>query len=223
MDYIIYFFLDCLDTLAIYFLMMAIFHYPIREYLKELFFICIMLALTSIFIREILGYSLLDTSTHVILLLICLRYLIKIRWHRAIRILAVGVLGYFLIQTIISLIVKSVGFIQIDLNNSNYTVIRLIQFTAQIVTYLIAYIIIKFRLGTTKFIRPPHDFYIKEELTTSHIRILFFTSISLMLICLLVFLLLSHNMILIFLIVTIVLFSSVIYLTYRRDRNEHNS
>lgn len=219
MDLVLYFILDCLDTLAIYFLMMSIFQYPIREYLKEVMLICSLLALESILFREILKLSIVDTLIHILLLIICLRYIIKIRWFRAIRIVAVGVLGYFAIQMIVSSIVLLSGlFSSIELDNSLSLSSIMVQITAQAFAFLAALIVQRFDLGTTKYIRPPHDFYIVEKFNAYQLRILVISAISLLASCSALYFLVHHNEIFIYCIISIFLFLVVLILTYRRDK-----
>ncbi|PZD95194.1 hypothetical protein DNH61_11585 [Paenibacillus sambharensis] len=224
MDYVIYVLLDCLDTLAVVFLMLAIFQYPIREYLKEITILCLVLGLSSLLNREILGISpVVDLLIHILLLILGLLFLMKVRLYRSVRIVGLGAVGYFAIQTIVVMLSNSLGIVSTELLEiSNSWPSRSVQLTSQGVTYLLAYLIVVFDLGRTKYIRPPHDFYM--EIGKEARGVFIQSAVTLAILAIGYYIYIEHVEIAAAAAMVNVLFLVIIYLTYRRDkRNELNT
>ncbi len=219
MDYVIYFILDCLDTLAIYLLMMTIFQYPIREYLREIMIICATLGVSSLLIREVIGFISIDPMVHILLLVLCLRYIIKVRLYRAIVITATGTLAYFAIQAVISLSGTIGDFLlSSDLYSSHSRSVQVIQLISQAITFLLAFLVSKHDLGVTKFVRPPHDFYIINPITKNQMRLLLTSITSLIIISIAFYYSVFHHKVVLFTMLALILCLLVFILTYRRDR-----
>lgn len=218
-NFIMYFILDCLDTLAITFLMFSVFQYPIREYLKEILFISCILAVASIIGRELMGISpVYDSLVHILLLIAGLRLFIKVTLHRSVRIVGVGMVGYFAIQMGIAVLATKTGLIDSSIvNQSNSMGVRLVQLLSQAVSYTISYLIVVFNLGIARYIRPPHDFYLDSRITREKLQVYFGTTIALLILCIGFHLLVERFEITLAFIIANILFIFVIMLTYRRD------
>ncbi|REE91412.1 hypothetical protein A8990_105117 [Paenibacillus taihuensis] len=219
MNYIIYFILDCLDTLAVTVIMFSIFQYPIREYLREIGIIACILAVASIVGRELMGIGAeYDALNHMMLLILGLRFLIKVRLYRSFRIVGVGMIGYFAIQMSIVAVTTMTGLVDASmLRHSNSIEARLVQLLSQSVSYTIAYMIFMFNLGISKYIRPPHDFYLDTRITKEKWSVYTWVTVSLMLVLTCFYLYIERSEIVAALILGSILFTIVIMLTYRRD------
>ncbi|SEN59101.1 hypothetical protein [Paenibacillus sp. OV219] len=219
MNYIVYFILDCLDTLAITFVMFSIFQYPIREYLREILIIVCILAVTSIIGRELLRISpVYDSLNHIVLLIAGLRIFMKVKLYRSLRIVGVGMIGYFAIQICIVAMVAKTGLLDSSmLYQSNSTEVRLVQLISQAVTFTVAYCIVKFNLGIAKYIRPPHDFYLDTRMSKEKLWVYFGTTVALLVLSLSFHLLVERFEIIEVFIIANILFIIVIMFTYRRD------
>jgi hypothetical protein len=219
MDYIIYFVLDCIDTLAIFFLFMAVFQYPIREYLKEAGILCIALASASTFGRNVLGVeAIYDLSIHIALLIFGLRFLMKIRTHRATRMVGVGAITYFALQIIVVTISTSTGIVsdtaQLDIPSSE--IARLVQLTTQGVAFTLAYVIVVFDLGVSKYVRPPHDFYVRE-MTAEKRNVIIVSTLTLIGLSIAFYFYIVRSEIIAAFFLATILFLIVMLFTYRRD------
>lgn len=219
MDVIIYLLLDCLDTMAIVFLMMSVFQYPIKEYGKEISIICGLLAAISYIIREVIHFAAIDPVVHIVLLIICLRYIVKIKWHRSIIIAAVGIAGYFAVQAIVSVIFSHLGWLSsVGLSETSSSEVRLVQLSSQCSAFFIAVLIHKYDLGKTKFIRPPHDFYITIKLNEEQIRMFSVSVLSLVLLGITSYSFVFSFSVIAFSVLATVLCLAITYLTYRREK-----
>jgi uncharacterized protein YybS (DUF2232 family) len=219
MDYVVYFFLDCFDTLAIFFLMMAVFQYPIREYLADAAIMASILALSSLIARNVFGIAAIyDLSIHIGLLIYGLRFLMKVRLHRGTRMVGVGAIGYFALQTIVVTLTTKAGVIDphsLDIPNSWDS--RSIQLLTQSLAYIISYLIVVFDLGITKFVRPPHDFYVDKQMTKEKKNVICVSVSTLLGLSVAFYVYIEKLDIIGAFVLANILFIIVILFTYRRD------
>ena len=107
MDVLLYLILGFIDILAILALIFKIFRFPFWEYIRKHIVICTTLALVSFVMRLVLGFPEFDTGLQFILLVLFLRYLLKLRSFEANMLATIGVLSFDLIQIIAFKVLQS--------------------------------------------------------------------------------------------------------------------
>jgi hypothetical protein len=220
---ITYLLLDILDTSAIIFLMLSVFNYPLREYLKEYAISAITVAISSLIIRVYCDLPLIDTLAHFFIIVLCMRFLMRIRLYRAAHIAIVGVAGYFLIQLLVVGLLQLLQLIALhDMTLNSGFGVYLVQIVSDTLTLLISYLINRFGLGATKYIRPPHNFYINDAMSRNKLTNIIATCCALALVNVGFYIYQSQGLypaIAILLIVS----AFLVFLAYRRDKKRGNS
>jgi hypothetical protein len=197
---------------------MSVFQYPIREYLREAALICIILATSSTVARNLLDISpVYDSSIHISLMIFGMRFLMKIRTYRATRMVAVGTVGLLAMQALSVMMYTKTGVVDpkvLDDPHSWWT--RSLQMTSEAFMFTIAYTVVTFDLGITKYVRPPHDFYVREMTKEKRTTIIVSASL-LIVITYVVYVYFAKLDIIATFFLTNILFLIVIIFTYRRD------
>lgn len=223
MGTITYLVLDMLDTSAIIFLMLSIFNYPLREYLKEYAISAVTVAFSSLVIRVYCDLPMIDTIAHFVILVVCMRFLMQIKLYRAAHIAIVGVAGYFLIQLLVVGLLQLLQLIALhDMTLNNGFGVYLVQIVSDTLTFMISYLISHFGLGATKYIRPPHNFYINDAMSRNKLTVIIATCCALALVNIGFYIYQSQDLypaIAILLIVS----AFLIFLAYRRDKKRGSS
>ncbi|BFH12687.1 hypothetical protein J6TS7_29830 [Paenibacillus dendritiformis] len=94
-----------------------------------------------------------------------------------------GLGGYLILQVGIYGILLGIGFLNehIVLQNTGIEV-NFVQALSITLAFTIGYVLKKFNLGFSFIIRPPHDFSVKEDYTTSRNKALLFWSVTTLLV-----------------------------------------
>lgn len=176
----IYLFLGGLDAFAAFVLILKLYRLPLREYIKELGIMSVFIAIVSYFMRIVLDVPVMDLPLQLLLFMLFIRYVMLVKPFYSGIITALGLGGYLLIQLLIYKAFTSIGVNQQFALQSTGMTVNIFQITAIVSAYLIGYILKKFNLGFSFIIRPPHDFSVKEDYSTSRNKALLFWSLATM-------------------------------------------
>lgn len=214
--YIVFSILDAFVTLA---LMFRLFRFPVREYIPEFIKISLIITAVSYVNRMILHISLLDPFIQTIVFVLLLRYITEIKYIPSVIITIQGYSGFIMLQVVMTFFLTWIGFIQPgDLSQNTGVKVYVIQVLGQITTVAAAYLLYVFNLGFSIFIRPPHEFSIKNTLDKKKFAIL---SASIIMNCLICgsfyFWLHIHSPLFIVLPLTLVAFGLIYWLTHRKE------
>ncbi|MFE4569995.1 hypothetical protein [Paenibacillus chitinolyticus] len=128
-----------------------------------------------------------------------------------------GVVSYIAIQQLVIITLTYTNLIDAVAVRQTSTIgTYTIQIVSDLSAYLICFLIYKFQLGTSKFIRPPHDFLIKEKFKRRNAIIALVTLMAAIFIFF-SFYMLMHLRILLLMPLILISFGLVIYLAYRRE------
>lgn len=218
MSVIVYLLLDIFDTSAIIFLMLSVFNYPLREYLKVYSISAMTVAIASLVIRVYCSLPIFDTLSHYLILVLCMRFLMKVKIYRAAHIAIVGVSGYFLIQLLVVVLLQLLQIIALhDMTLTTGFGVYLVQLISDTLTMLLSFFINRFGLGATKYIRPPHNFYITDSMSLNKLTVIIATCCALALISIGFYIYQSQDLYpAIAILSTVSIF--LVFLAYRRDK-----
>lgn len=146
--------LGMIDVFAEMALIFKTFKIPYKEYIKEISILAVFIALVSFVMREVLKLTAVaDIILHFALIILFLRYIIKIIFWRSI-ITSLSYFGYGVISFLCFAAYTTMG-IHSDLA---------VQLTQIAVGFLVAWLLYEFNIGFSWFSRPPHDFIIKTPI-----------------------------------------------------------
>lgn len=221
MNVSIYLLLGSLDIFSIILFTFCFFSLPFKEYLKEVLIISFFLSLSSYFVRVVFEAALFDTLIQVILLILLIRFMVKVRTTLSILMAAIGTMAYISFQPLVIFLYDLTGIIQASASSSAEAWgARTVQLTTDVLMILVSLILIRFGLGITYFARPPHSMYLKERLSKNFFLILLIACIGIAITCLFMFLLLQIK----FLLIPPIAFSVLlvlVMLVLRRDYRSH--
>ncbi len=221
MNISIYLLLGSLDIFSIILSTFCFFSLPFKEYLKEVLIISFSLSLSSYFVRVVFEAALFDTLIQVILLILLIRFLVKVKTTLSILMAAIGTMAYISFQPLVIFLYDLTGIIHAAASLSAETWgARTVQLTTDVLMVLASLILIRFGLGITYFARPPHSMYLKERLSKNFFLILLIACIGIAITCLFMFLLLQIKFLLIPPIAFLV-FLVLVMLVLRRDYRSH--
>jgi hypothetical protein len=186
--------------------------------MREAALICIILATSSTIGRNLLEIPpVYDTSIHIALMIFGMRFLMKIRTYRATRMVAVGTVTLLVMQILSAMIYSKTGIIDSKaLEDTHSWWSRSLQMTSQAFMFTLSYLIVTFDLGITKYVRPPHDFYVREMTKEKRKTIIVSTSVLVVLTYAVYVYFAKLDIFATFFLANI-LFLIVIIFTYRRD------
>jgi hypothetical protein len=94
----------------------------------------------------------------------------------------------------------------------------MIQLFTQAIAYTISYIIVVFDLGITKYIRPPHDFYVDKKMTPGKRNVIIVSVSTLLGLSVAFYFYIVKSDIIAAFVLANILCIIVIMFTYRRDQ-----
>lgn len=221
MNVSIYLLLGFLDVFSVIYLMFSFFSLPTREYIKEIAVIAAALSLSSYLVRIVFGLPLIDTLIQAALIIVLIRFLVKVKTALSVLITAVGFLAYMFLQPLILYLLTFSGAIAADVAPTTDTWgIRMVQLVTDTALIGISLLIARFGLSVTYFMRPPHTFFIKERLSREFFVIVAAACFGLTLSCALMYLLLEIRFLLIPPIALSILIVLILFVL-RRDYYSH--
>jgi hypothetical protein len=207
-----------LETASIAVLSLSVFMYPVREYIRELTLISILIALSSWVIRINFDLSLVNSLAHFVILILSMRYLLKIKLYRSAHIALVGMAGFLLIQLVVASLLNLLNIIvPTDVELATGRSVYLIQIICVMAVFFVSYLVSRFSLGVTKYVRPPHSFFVKEKITKKKLSTISITLIGTFTVLFGFYLCLSFELYW-SVAVLLVLSTFLLYDSYRKDK-----
>lgn len=223
MGTMIYILLDILDTSAIVCLMSAIFNYPLREYLKEYALTAAIIAVSSWVLRIYGDWAAIDTISHVVILVLCMFFLMRVKLYRCAHIVIVGTAIYFLTQLLVVSLFQFLHWVVLhEMTLASGSGVYLIQITSDLLAFLISCVIGRYSLGITKYVRPPHNFFVTEKMSRTKLTVILFTCAAFALINM-GFYAYQNQDLYPAAAILLVVSMALVYLSYRRDNKRGNS
>lgn len=223
MDFLLFNVLGILDIIALYAFMFKSFRLPFVEYIKEISLISIVVSLVSYIVRIYFDSSpLIDVIIHLFLYIAFFRYLIKIKTHKAV-VISLIYLGYGGLSFLIYFVYVHFNiFSPESIDQSTGIAAYAIQLTRIVITCIIAWILFRFNLGSSRFIRPPHDFIAKSKIKKSDMIALISTIITTIVFMFSFFWMLNFRSFLM-IPVSLLSFVALIWIIYKRDNDDERS
>lgn len=217
MSFVLFMVFGVLEIYALFALMFKTFRLPYFDYIQEISIIALTVALTSYIIRVYFDINqVIDILTHFIFYILFFRYLIKVRYWRAI-VISFMYIGYAVLNIMVYLLYTSTGILTAEvLNHPNSAAAYVIQLSTAVLAFAIAYVIYRRNSGFSFIIRPPHDFFIKAKMQKKDCVIIMAVLLMLLLLSF-TFYILFHYQSMVSIPLIIVSYLVLIYLAYRRD------
>lgn len=156
MDSILYIALGALDIMAILILTLRVFRWPFVAFWPELAGISVICAMEPYISRLVLHIPEWDMILQNLLLVILLRYVVKVNFYYALTLSIVGSLVYSEVAYAVFHMLIFTGFITATAaptSSETYTM----QLINQALAFLIAWLMYKLNLGFSYVSVPPHD------------------------------------------------------------------
>lgn len=214
----IYIFLGALDAFAVFVLVLKLYRLPLKEYIMELSIMSVFIAIVSFVLRIVLNVPAIDLPLQVVLFALFIRYVMRVKLFYSAIITSAGLGAYLLIQMTLYAILSGIGYLdeQLVLQSTGVEV-NVVQAMSITLAYVIGFIFKKFNLGFSFIIRPPHDFSVKEDLSTARNKSLLFWSIVTLLVLSISLVALLHMKIEYVIPLLLISFSALYLQSRRRD------
>ncbi|AGR47388.1 hypothetical protein EMERY_54 [Brevibacillus phage Emery] len=178
MDTLLYIILGSIDILAILVLAFKAFRFPLT-YKKELLIMSLSASLLSYLNRAILDIPTIDGLAQYTLLVLFLRYMLKVRLFDSTVLATVGYLGFNVVQYNTYVVLLWTGVVsfadgQALANLGTY----IIQVTTDSLLFFIAWLIYRYNHGFSFIMIPPHDVHIRTNMTVLRILIMIMVFLS---------------------------------------------
>lgn len=164
MEIVQYIGLSLIDTLAYCAIAYKLFRLPYIEYLKELIVMAFIVSCSSYLLRVQAESPILDMGFQLILYVMFLVFVVRMRLNKSVILTAVGYSAFAAVQIVVALGLFSTGLINSDAaGQATGMGIIIVQVVNQIAVFFISWMFYRLKWGFSFIIRPPHDFYIKED------------------------------------------------------------
>ncbi|MEF3312589.1 hypothetical protein PV433_27235 [Paenibacillus sp. GYB004] len=219
METVIYFLLSVLDSIAIISLMFRVYRFPFWEYFKEILLMAVIASVVSYVVRVVLGVPALDMAVQYTLYVLLLRFIIKVRFFPALLVGAVGYLSYTAIQFIVYPLLIVTGVVTLDDGQAIQGAgTYIIQITSDMVSFIVCWFMYHFNLGYACFVRPPHDFDLKDKMTGTNLYMAWAVVPAVIVIFSTLYWILNHNAHILIVLPTVAASLYIlIYLSRRKD------
>ncbi|MCR8939810.1 hypothetical protein O0555_21145 [Brevibacillus laterosporus] len=164
MDILLYLVFGALDQMAIMIIAFKMFRFPVTNYLREFLIIASIISLISYFNRVVLGIPQYDTGIQYIALVLFFRHMLEFRLYEATLVAATGCIAFTGIQFVaLSLLLKTSLVNLNDLGQVTELGTFIIQFVADVLVILVAWLLKLLNLGYSFISQPPHSMTYKPE------------------------------------------------------------
>jgi len=175
----IYIALGTFDAFAVFVLILKLYRLPLREYMRELVIMSVFIAIVSFFMRLVLHIPAMDLPLQLILFTLFIRFVMRVKLFYSAIITGAGFGAYLIIQVCIYAVLSTMGFMDKQLViESTGIEVNIVQAISITLAYVIGFALQKFNFGFSFIIRPPHDFSVKEDYSTSRNKALLFWSLA---------------------------------------------
>lgn len=218
---VIYITLGIFDALAMLLLILKLYMLPFREYGVKITFFVFFIATFSYMMRITLESPKLDLPLQYIFFVLFLRFGMELKIHLSSFIAGAGISAYAAIQMGIYHLFNFFDVMHVNVIQQNAgSLVYLLQSSSILVAYVICFFLTIFDYGFSFIIRPPHDFFTKENyLSSVNLPYLIGTIISAFTICMTLVLLYNSDPT--WLLILAILTFGVSYLfSIRRERGD---
>lgn len=164
MDILLYLVFGALDQMAIMIIAFKMFRFPVTNYLREFLLIASILSLISCFNRIVLDIPQYDTGIQYIALVLFFRHMLEFRLYEATLVAATGCIAFTGIQFVaLSFLLKTSLVNLNDLGEITELGTFIIQFVADVLVILVAWLLKLLNLGYSFISQPPHSMTYKPE------------------------------------------------------------
>ncbi|OME55095.1 hypothetical protein [Paenibacillus odorifer] len=221
LDTTTYILLGIFDATTAVLLILKLYMLPVKEYRFRIISFAILIALFSFMMRMVLNAPKFDLPSQYILFVFFLRFGMQIKTHIASFIAGAGLCAYAIIQMTIFYVYDWMDLIHVGiLRENNGLYLYFFQISCIAITLFLSILLSKFNFGFSFIIKPPHDFFSKENyLTRRNVMLLLGSIASLLTISVTVFLLYSSNP-LGLLIIAAISFIISFYFSGRSDKDD---
>ncbi|MDH6373497.1 membrane protein implicated in regulation of membrane protease activity [Paenibacillus sp. PastF-3] len=221
LDTLTYILLGIFDATAAVLLILKLYMLPVKEYRFKIISFAIFIALFSYLMRMLLNVPKIDLPSQYILFVLFLRFGMQVKTHIASFIAGAGICAYAIIQMTIFYVYDWMDLIHVGiLSENNGLYLYFFQTSCIAITLLLSILLSKFNFGFSFIIKPPHDFFSKENyLTRRNVMLLLGSIVSLLTVSVTVLLLYSSNP-LGLLIIAAISFIISFYFSGRSDKDD---
>lgn len=219
MDAFLCLLLGTLDSFCNFVLMFKIFRFPITEYKFEILISAILISFVSYLDRMILGIPDWDMAIQFSIYVVLLMYLFKINFPYAIDFASIGYLAFVCVQFTIYPLLLTTHIVSLD-DSQQLTGVGtyVIQITSELSCYLIGFLLWRFNLGFSHISRPPHDGFLRYNISGAKTIGLLTNIIAALVVCSTMYWVLNyHAGVYIVIPSVLVALAILIYLSYRKE------
>ncbi len=161
---LIYIILGIFDAAAMMLLILKLFMLPVFDYRYKIVAFSTFIALFSYVTRVVLEVPALDLPLQYIFFIVFLRIGLKIKIHLASFISGSGICAYAALQMCLYYLLEWIDLVHVGILKENVGLLLFFfQITSILVAYLIAFLLFRCSLGFSFIIKPPHDFFSRED------------------------------------------------------------
>lgn len=209
------------DALAVMLLILKLYMIPVDDNKYKLLSFTIFIAFFSFFMRVVLTIPTFDLPMQYLLFVLFLRVVLKIKVHLGSFMAGAGICAYAILQmgvyyTYSFFDIMSVGV----LKENDGLLLYVFQVSSIIITLSISLVLTRFNAGFTFIIRPPHNFFSKENYFSNRNMILIVGSLVSFLTTLATILLLYEAKPLALLIASVIAFAISFYFSSWSDKDD---
>ncbi|GGJ11715.1 hypothetical protein [Paenibacillus hunanensis] len=208
--------LGILDVFAVFVLIFKLYRLPLFFDFVKIMYFCVFAAVVSYIIRIFLVMPWIDMPLLIIMMILFLRYILKMRVLYASLAISAGMNAYIIIQLMIAILFTNfISFDKTVFAQDLTAQSQIIQLTSIIVAYLVGLLLYKTNRGFSFIPVMPHEFSIKTKYS-KHKAIMVVTVVGMIFLALAITLLLQLQIILL-LPGSIIAFGLSYYFSKRKD------
>lgn len=208
--------LGMLDVFAVFVLIFKLYRLPLFFDFVKIMYFCVFAAVVSYIIRIFLVMPWIDMPLLIIMMILFLRYILKMRVLYASLAISAGMNAYIIIQLMIAILFTNfISFDKTVFAQDLTAQSQIIQLTSIIVAYLVGLLLYKTNRGFSFIPVMPHEFSIKTKYS-KHKAIMVVTVVGMIFLALAITLLLQLQIILL-LPGSIIAFGLSYYFSKRKD------
>ncbi|WP_281889536.1 hypothetical protein [Paenibacillus sp. YYML68] len=164
MNQLLYLILGALDIIVILTVALKVFRFPLRPYLGSILIIAGSASLLSYLNRIVLHIQQWDLPAQHLLIIVMLRLLVKVRWHEAAAMTAVGALFLVLVVNLTFILLTPLQLFELStIAKSTGADAYMLQAFTHAVCFLTSYILHRGRYGFTSIVIPTNNRVIAQK------------------------------------------------------------
>ncbi|WP_218095824.1 hypothetical protein [Paenibacillus solanacearum] len=158
MEQVLFLILGTFDVLVTLSLIFIMFRWPFFSYIKECILIALLCSIESFITRMVLHIPEWDMVGQFTIIVLSLRFIIKVNPYHSLTLALVGTLAYSEFVIIVFMLLDSLGIVtsNVAMQSSGLGIFTF-QFICECTGALISFLIYKFNLGFSYVAVPPHE------------------------------------------------------------------